>query len=151
MDPLSIALNAVALAAKYGPTVVQMFNVATSNETFWEKVEDELPAVGSFVKGVTATVAPASSPAVNNAIGTVMLFNKKLMEYGQAAVNAAAKAGLIKIAAPLEVDGDWGPLSRAAFKQLQIFMKLSNIDGMIGKVSQAAIAKLGLTGLPSLV
>lgn len=140
----------VPLLIQYGPQIQQaaqsIWATATSNEDFMVKFEKALPQAAAVANQVAKVFFPNSAPAVGQVAATVLTWNKQFVTYVQKACNLAAEKGLITLAAPLAVDGIYGPATHAAVKQLQEHLGL-NPDGIFGKLTQAAVAKLNLPGL----
>lgn len=143
----------IPLLLQYGPqiqqAVQQIWNTATSNEDFIIKFEKALPQAAAVANQVAKVFFPEASPAVGQIATTVLTFNKRFVTYVQQACNLAAEKGLIKLDAPLVVDGAYGPATHAAVKQLQTAIGDLRVDGIFGMKTWNAVKALKLPGLPA--
>ncbi len=132
-------LAIIPLYLKYGSVVQWIWNAATSNQDFITKVEQLLPAVAGVANQIATEFFPNAAPAVAKFTSTALMFNTALVKYAQQACNLVLNSGL-------EVDGMYGPLTKAAVTELQEHLGLA-ADGIFGKITEAAVKKLNLPGL----
>lgn len=134
-------LALIALAEKYGPTLQWIWKAASSNDDFNSKIETVLPQIATYAVEIATQFFPDTAAAVQKVAGSVLTLNTQFVRYAQQACNV-----VLKLDPPLEVDGMYGPKTRAAVKQLQTQLGLM-ADGIFGKVTEAAVQKLQLPGL----
>ncbi len=132
-------LALIPLFLKYGPILEQLWAIATSNEDYISKVEQLLPSVAKYAVEIANQFFPGQAAVVSAVASTALVFNTKLVMYAQQACN-------LVLDSKLEVDGMYGPKTKAAVIALQKHLGLT-ADGIFGKITEAAIKKLNLPGL----
>lgn len=132
------ALMAVQLAMQYGPTIVGLIQQARSNDDIATKLTTMAPEVGQLVGTLGAQLFPKSSDALQKVGGAIAAFDTNTTAWVQKACNdlLANDAGF----EPLTVDGRYGPRTRAAVEAVQRKLGVKLVDGLAGKVTQAAIS-----------
>lgn len=145
---INLILSLIPLYFKYGAVIEQLWKLATSNEDFITKVEQLLPSVANVAMQIAQQFFPNEAGTVNKIATTALVFNRTLVIYAQRVCNAASTAGLISLDAPLEVDGMYGPKTKAAVKKLQGYLGVT-VDGIFGKITEAAVAKQAKLAVPS--
>ena len=84
----------------------------------WSNILVLLPTLISAVGGMLNTAAPASAPASNAAMTTLLQTEVAFIKLVQEALNAAQLLGIVTFGAPLKIDGIAGPLTTAAIQSL---------------------------------
>lgn len=139
-------LSVVGLVLQYGPSVEKIFNEAVSNDDFVTKLEKIAPGVAPLVTSIGAQFFPNATPALQTVAGVVAGFSPSTAKWLQTSLNLLVKPAL---SPPLVVDGIVGPKTIAAVKLLQAQLGLKQVDGIAGKLTQAAI-DFALSNLPVL-
>lgn len=129
MNPLAI----LGLITTYGPAIIQIWNTATSNADLLSKVEAELPVIAQYAPAIVADILPAEAPAAQQLATAAVALNAQVIRYVQQACNL-----LLTPSPGLQVDGMYGPKTKAALVLLQTQLKITP-DGIIGKITEAAI------------
>lgn len=130
MDYLSI----IQLAIQYGPLVKQIIDEATSNHDISTKVTSLAPTIGNVIADVGAKLFPHSTKDLQMVGGAIAAFDPNYAKWLQKSLNQ-----MLALNPPLVVDGIYGEKTRDAVVKLQTKLGLTQIDGIAGKITQAAI------------
>jgi peptidoglycan hydrolase-like protein with peptidoglycan-binding domain len=135
MDPLTI-MEYVQLGIKYGPTIINLIQKASSNEEIGAKISELAPEVGGLVADLGSRLFPHSTSALQQVGGAIAAFDADTTKWVQKACNQLLEPDPQLL--PLKVDGKYGPKTRTAVERLQNKYGLK-VDGLAGKVTQKAI------------
>lgn len=131
MNPLAI----LGLVTTYGPILQWAWQTATSNQSFLTKVEQELPVLAKYAPAIVQQIYPQGASSAQQLATAAVALNAQLVRYAQQACNL-----ILSPSPALQVDGMYGPKTKAAVEQLQKTLGLT-ADGIIGKLTEAAIKK----------
>lgn len=131
---IALLMQGIQLAMKYGPTVVQIIQTATSNASISERIEKTAPDIANVLIDIGSTLFPKAAPELRMAAGAIASFDKNYTVWLQKSLNA-----MVTPSPNLEVDGIYGAKTRDAVEKLQKQLGLK-IDGVAGKLTQAAIS-----------
>lgn len=127
-------LSIVQLVAGLAPTVKSILDVATGNASIVEKIKEVSAPLAGILETVGEALFPKAAPALRIAAGAMAAFDPDITKWIQKSLNL-----LLDPSPNLEVDGLYGPKTRAAVEQLQESLGLT-VDGWAGSITQAAIA-----------
>ena len=127
-------LSIVQLVASLAPTVKSILDVATGNASIVTKIKEASAPLAGVLEALGAELFPKAAPALRIAAGAMAAFDPDITKWIQGSLNV-----LVAPSPSLEVDGVYGPLTRAAVEQLQTNLGLK-VDGWAGTLTQAAIA-----------
>lgn len=127
-------LGIVQLVAGLVPAVKSIIDTATSNETIVMRIQQLSAPLANVLEQVGSALFPKAAPALRIAAGAIAAFDPDVTKWLQGSLNV-----LLDPSPDLEVDGLYGPLTRAAVERLQTSLGLK-VDGWAGTITQAAIA-----------
>ena len=139
MNILTIVQEVVAFA----PAVKAIIDEAESNDSLLQKIESLSPTLGSIISSLGAELFPQASATLQKVGGVIAAFDPNTTKWLQASLNS-----VLSLNPPLAVDGQYGPLTKAAVQQFQTTYKLT-VDGIAGTITQAALNAV-LSKLPVL-
>lgn len=132
MDYLQLA----SFAVNFGARIAKLWNSVSTNGDFVSAIQHELPELGKLAQDIADQYFPNAADEVKIAVGATLAFNQQLVKYAQQACNT-----ILHLDPPLEVDGWYGPKTKAAVEQLQKQLGLT-ADGWFGKLTEAAVKKV---------
>jgi hypothetical protein len=114
---------ALSIFSEVEPVLASLFTAwNTASGTTMQKVQAVL--VSSSVQAQFETIgqelfpkfAAEAGPLAAAAMAFLQLHNPSAIQWAQEGLNLVQAAGVISFGAPLKLDGQWGPLSTAAFE-----------------------------------
>lgn len=143
---ITSVLSIVSAVVQYAPQVTGVFNEAISNDDVVTKLEKIAPGIAPLIQSIGAEFFPKASPTLQTIAGIVAGFDPNTAKWLQTSLNTLVKPPL---SPPLVVDGLVGAKTIAAVKLVQAQLGLKQVDGIAGKLTQAAI-DFALSNLPVL-
>lgn len=147
MDLLQL-FSYVPTLIKYGSIVKDILDSAKSNSDVMAQITATAKPVLSFLTQMGAALFPQASKEIQAVGGAIAAYDPNTVKWIQGAVNEITKP-----ATPLVVDGIYGPMTRDGVIKLQQSLGLVKIDGLAGRITQAAIdayfAKQSLAAAPA--
>jgi len=142
MDWLLIAQYAV----QYGPLLKMAIDEALSNDDLVTKISKLAGPFAPLLEQIGAQLFPNAKPEFHAAAAVMAAFDPSTTKWLQGSLNH-----LVVPSPNLEVDGLYGPMTRAAVKAYQTQLGLEP-DGWAGRLTQAAIdlamSKVTITPMP---
>lgn len=117
-------------------TVKQILDIATSNADIVQKIKAGVPALAGLLQTLGAELFPNAKKELQIAAGAMAAFDPDVTKWVQGALNV-----VLEPTPGLEVDGIYGPKTRAAVELLQQKNGLT-VDGWAGNITQALISGL---------
>jgi murein L,D-transpeptidase YcbB/YkuD len=138
-DPIS----AIQIAIQFGSQIKSVIDMANSNPEIVQGIKALGPYVAPVVEYIGSKLFPNAKQELHIAAGAMAAFDPNVTKWVQGALN-----NLVTPSPALEVDGIYGPKTKAAVEKFQTDQKLTP-DGWAGTITRAAIdailsAKLGL-------
>lgn len=142
-----------SLLAAFLPSIVQLIAAAPSIIQAWDSApSNSLQAVNNVVKALPPTLVaglgqagstlfPKLAPEFQAAAAALVATHTNSVSWVQSALNMLASAGEVVIAAPLVVDGVFGPKTLAAIEALQAKLGIP-VTGLVADVEGTAITAL---------
>ncbi len=137
MNPLQI----IQLAIQFGPAIKSIIDVADSNGAILTKIEQLSKPLATILESVGAEFFPKAAPALHVVGAVLAAFDPDTTKWLQGSLNTI-------LGLNLDVDGEYGPMTRDAVSALQTKLGLT-VDGIAGQITQAAIQAM-LAKLPKL-
>jgi len=142
LDWLLIAQYAV----QYGPLLKMAIDEAMSNDDLVTKVRKLAGPFAPLLEQIGGQLFPNVKPELHIAASVMAAFDPNITKWVQSSLNV-----LVTPSPNLEVDGLYGPLTRAAVSAYQTQLGLP-ADGWAGRLTQAAIdmamSKVPMTTVP---
>ncbi len=127
-------LSLIPTLVKYGSAVKDVLDFANSNSDIITKLRDQAKPVISFLEQYGAALFPKAAKEIQIVGGAIAAYDPNVVKWIQGAINE-----IVKPATPLVVDGVYGPLTRDGVIKLQGALGLQKVDGLAGRITQAAI------------
>ena len=127
MDFATIA----GLIMQYAPTVLRVINMSMTNEDIVDGLKKEAGPIVKFLEEVGSKMFPSAAETLHVVGGAILAFDANTTKWLQGALNNIDNAGL-------EVDGLYGPKTKAAIEAFQTKHGLV-VDGLAGNITRAAI------------
>jgi peptidoglycan hydrolase-like protein with peptidoglycan-binding domain len=124
-------------------SIKAIYDAATSNKSVVDEITALSKPVADLLTKFGQEFFPKASPTIALVGGVIAAFDPNTTKWLQGALNV-----LLALDPPLRVDGQYGPKTKAAVEKLQTKLGLV-VDGLAGKITQAAIAT-ALAKLPVL-
>jgi hypothetical protein len=124
-------------------SIKAIYDAAHSNKSVVDEITALSKPVADLLTKFGAEFFPKASPTIALVGGVIAAFDPNTTKWLQGALNI-----LLRPSPNLAADGQYGPKTRAAVEQLQTKLGLT-VDGLAGKITQAAIAG-ALAKLPTL-
>src|SRR4029077_14085313 len=118
-----------------GP-VREAIALAQSNADLASKIKSMSSPLADLLEGIGSELFPKAASGLHIVGGVLAAFDPNYTKWLQGTLNSA-----LKLDPPLDVDGAYGPKTRAAVEQLQAKFGLK-VDGLAGQVTEAAIQAL---------
>lgn len=112
-------------------TVKNIIDIASSNADIVTKIKSAVPSIVDVLEDYATQLFPKVAPQLKVAAAAMSAFDPNVTKWLQGSLNALYDAGL-------EVDGLYGPKTRAAVEAVQEKLGLK-VDGWAGTLTQAAI------------
>jgi peptidoglycan hydrolase-like protein with peptidoglycan-binding domain len=143
-DPIS----AIQIAIQFGGAIKSVIDVANSNPEIVKGIKNLSPLVSSMLEYIGGKLFPNAKEELKIAAGAMAAFDPNVTKWVQGALNT-----LVTPSPNLDVDGIYGPMTKAAVEKFQTDHKLT-ADGWAGTITRAAIdailtAKLNLPTGPA--
>jgi peptidoglycan hydrolase-like protein with peptidoglycan-binding domain len=137
------AITEIQLAVQFGGAIKSAIDVANSNADIIDKIKQLGPYVAPILEHIGASLFPNAKKELHIAAGAMAAFDPNVTKWVQGALN-----NVVTPSPALDVDGIYGPKTKAAVEKFQADNKLTS-DGWAGTITRNAIdailtAKLNL-------
>jgi len=127
-------LSIIQLVVGLAPAIKGIYDAATSNSGVVDEIKKLSSPVATLLEQIGSELFPKASPTIAIVGGLVAAFDPNTTKWLQGSLNT-----LLSLNPPLAVDGLYGPKTRTAVEQIQAKLGLKVVDGLAGKLTQAAI------------
>jgi peptidoglycan hydrolase-like protein with peptidoglycan-binding domain len=147
MNWMSLLIGILPSLLQYAPQVIAVFEGSASANSVAQTaaVVNKLPIADILTK-IGAAQFPKLAPELQAVAAALVHSHTNGTAYAQDALNIIASTGYIKLAAPLKVDGYWGPRTFAAVEVLQTKLGLP-ATGFLGDAEYSVIGALLARGV----
>lgn len=124
--------HVLGLAVQYGPLIKTAIDEATSNDDLVTKIRTIAAPLVPALESAARQSFPQVAPAIQLAAAAMTTFDPSVTKWVQRSLNLLIGAGL-------DVDGIYGPATKAAIVKFQEQTLGLKADGWAGQLTQAAI------------
>jgi peptidoglycan hydrolase-like protein with peptidoglycan-binding domain len=119
---------------KYAGIVKDILDTARNNPEIVSKLMEQAKPIVKFLTDMGAALFPNAAKDLQAVGGAIAAYDPNTTKWVQGAVNE-----IVKPVPPLVVDGVYGPMTRDGVIKLQGKLGLEKVDGLAGRITQAAI------------
>lgn len=134
-ENLTVLMPYIQKLIAAAPALTRIIQEAKSNDDILSKLQTMAPDLAPLLTSIGKELFPAAVGPIQAVGGAIAAYGTELTKWLQTACNQ-----LLTPSPHLVVDGNYGPRTRAAVEQLQKQLGLT-VDGLAGKLTQAAIAR----------
>ncbi len=147
MNWMSLLVAILPSLFQLAPKLIAIFE-GTATDNSVAKVADFIKKtpIANVLAQIGAAQFPKLAPEFQAAAAALVHSHTNGTAYAQDALNIIASTGYIKLAAPLKVDGYWGPRTMAAVQVLQTKLGLP-VNGFLGDAEYSVIGALLARGV----
>lgn len=147
MNWMSLLIGILPSLLQLAPQIIATWEGTASNNSLVKvaAVVTKTP-IANVLAQIGAAQFPKLAPEFQAAAAALVHAHTNGTAYAQDALNIIASTGYIKLAAPLKVDGLWGPRTMAAVEVLQTKLGLP-VSGFLGDAEYSVIGALLSRGI----